>query len=73
LATSSAALEPIELPLLEEMPDPDAIENAIEFQSFVTESAFLKSAEAPLTLPPTEPLNPPAPVKLLGTSERESS
>jgi hypothetical protein len=66
-------LEPIDLPTLEEMPGPEADENPIEFQSFVTEAAFMKSVDLPMIETRATPVTPATPAKLSGTPGRKPS
>jgi NodT family efflux transporter outer membrane factor (OMF) lipoprotein len=69
LGASDVTLAPIELPTLEEIPLPEAEENTIEFQSFITEAAFLKEIDAPSTPSVPAPHDQNFPIKLLGTME----
>jgi NodT family efflux transporter outer membrane factor (OMF) lipoprotein len=74
LAGNSSEVEPMPLPLLEDMPSPEAQENDIQFQSFTAQSAYMKSTNDELTLRTTPPMKTqPAPIKLDVAAERESS
>ena len=47
LGGGNTAVEPIDLEMLEEMPPPEAEESDIQFQSFITECAYLKPTDEP--------------------------
>lgn len=64
------SVEPINLQMMEDMPAPEAEESEIQFQSFVTECAYLKPAEPPATIAGRVPPTATPKATSLSTTER---
>ena len=73
LGGNGSELEPMQVPMLEEMPEQEANDNDIQFQSFLTESAVMKATDIELTQRSTPSAVQPAPTKMVRAAERESS
>jgi NodT family efflux transporter outer membrane factor (OMF) lipoprotein len=67
LGGGNTAVEPIDLQMLEEMPAPEAEESEIQFQSFISESAYLRPAVEPAGTVAT-PITAAVPAKFVGTT-----
>ncbi len=72
LSGNNAAPESIDLQLLKELPAPEE-ESEIQFQSYISECAFLNSANAPEANPATSPAVTSQPIQLLGSPQEGSS
>ena len=72
LAGNSSELGPMQVPMLEEMPAPEANDNDIQFQSFTAQSAIFQTNKPEPRLRATAPVIP-ASNKLGAAAEREST
>ena len=67
LGGSNTAVEPIDLEMLEEMPAPEVEDSDIQFQSFISECAYLRPTDQASTAVAT-PVTSAVPAKFVGTT-----
>ena len=67
LGGGNTAVEPIDLEMLEEMPAPEDEGSDIQFQSFISECAYLKPTDQPSATVAT-PVTAAVPAKFVGTT-----